>query len=142
MGRLFRSSSEDDTIRIAKDLVAKFSSKPVVQLYGELGAGKTIFVRGLVEAMGGDPFDVSSPTFTLIQEYSGRVPIYHVDLYRIASSEVDDLGLEELESGGLVVIEWADKLPRSMLGAVKVYIEDEGGSDRQIRVEFSTHSDS
>ena len=69
-------------------------------LYGELGAGKTAFVRGLARGLGADPDEeVSSPTFTIIQEYPGRVTLFHVDLYRLEEREVDDLGLEELVLG-------------------------------------------
>ena len=129
-------------MRIARDLATGLPPGSIVQLYGELGTGKTVFVRGLVEAVGGSPHEVTSPTFTLVQEYAGRVPVQHVDLYRIRSSEVDDLGLEELAPGSLVAIEWADRLPMGMAGAVRVYIEDQGGNDRRIRIEGPTRSDS
>ena len=68
-------------------------------LSGPLGAGKTAFVRGLAEALGGDPAAVSSPTFTIVQEYSGRVLLEHIDLYRLTPVEVDDLGLDDLMAG-------------------------------------------
>ena len=142
MTRTLCSHSEADTVRIAGDLAVALPPGSVVQLYGELGAGKTAFVRGLVEAVGGSPLEVSSPTFTLIHEYAARVPVHHVDLYRISPPEVDDLGLEELAVGSLVAIEWADRLPREMLGAVHVHIEDAGGDERRIRIERATHSDS
>ena len=71
----------------------------MILLSGDLGAGKTAFVRGLADGLGIDPAVVSSPTFTLIQEYrGGRLPLHHVDLYRLRPIEVDDLGLDELRS--------------------------------------------
>lgn len=107
-------------------------------LFGQLGVGKTAFVRGLLAGAGGSPDDVSSPTFTLIQHYSARIPVVHVDLYRVSPREADDLGLEELVAqGGLVAIEWADRLPRGWPDAVSVYIEDRGGEEREIRIERS-----
>jgi len=124
---IFHSRSEEDTQAIARDLAERLTPGAVVLLYGELGAGKTVFVRGLAEGLGADPAEVSSPTFTLVHEYRGRVPVYHVDLYRLQRAEVDDLGLEELEAGdGVVAIEWADHLPRPVDGAVSVRIEGEG----------------
>ena len=105
-------------------------------LIGNLGAGKTAFVRGLAEGLGIDPGEVSSPTFTLIQEYrGGRLPLFHVDLYRLTEPEVDDLGLEELGSDGIVAIEWAEKLPRPPAGAILVRIADGGEDRRVIRIE-------
>ena len=93
-------------------------------------------MRGLLEGAGGVPEDVSSPTFTLIQQYPARLPVVHVDLYRLSPAEVDDLGLDELASAsGIVAIEWADRLPRPPGGAVRVHIEDGGGDTREIRVE-------
>jgi len=83
-----------------------------VLLYGDLGAGKTAFVRGLAEGLGVSPAEVSSPTFTLVQEYrGGRVTLVHVDLYRLNDPrEIDDLGLEEIGADAVLTIEWAEKL--------------------------------
>ena len=104
-------------------------------LFGELGAGKTAFVRGLLVGAGGDADDVSSPTFTLIQQYAGRLPVTHVDLYRLSTLEADDLGLDDIVAGGgIVAIEWADRLARPMTGAVRVHIEDDGADTRSIRI--------
>ena len=136
MDRRYPSHSEADTIRIARQLVSELEGGVTVLLYGELGAGKTAFVRGLVEGAGGDPDAVSSPTFTLLQPYPGRLTVQHVDLYRLVPSEVDDLGLDELASPSTIVaIEWADRLPRVSDPAVAVYIEDQGADERTIRIE-------
>ena len=135
MGSL-SSHSEVDTIRIGRDLASRLPQGSVVLLFGQLGVGKTAFVRGLVEGVGGIADDVTSPTFTLIQEYEGPRPVNHVDLYRVHTREVDELGLEELAGGlGIVAIEWADRLPRPLAGAVCVYIEDRGANEREIRIE-------
>ena len=136
MKQLIRSRSEADTIRIARDLAAELPHGGTVLLFGQLGAGKTAFVRGLLAGAGGDADEVTSPTFTLIQQYAGRVPVTHVDLYRLSALEAADLGLDEiLEGGGIVAIEWADRLSRPVAGAVQVHIEDDGADVRSIRIE-------
>lgn len=112
-----------------------------ILLYGDLGAGKTAFVRGLVAATGGDPQDVSSPTFVLMQEYAGNITVYHVDLYRLRPEEVLDFEPQIhdlIDSGGVVAIEWADRLPVPYDGAIQVSIEDEGDDDRLLTVEHVT----
>jgi len=103
-----------------------------VLLYGELGAGKTAFVRGLASGLDIDPDEVSSPTFTLVQEYQGRVPLIHVDLYRLASGEVDDLGLDAQAAQGILAIEWAERMPRPDPGAIQVHLEHAGEDHRRI----------
>ncbi len=133
------SRSEADTMRIARDLAGALAgARAAVLLYGELGAGKTAFVRGLVEGAGGCLEDVSSPTFVLMQEYPGRRLVHHVDLYRLGSDEVDDLEplLDEMLAGdAIVAIEWADRLPSLPDRAVRVRIADRGGDDREITIE-------
>jgi tRNA threonylcarbamoyladenosine biosynthesis protein TsaE len=105
-------------------------------LFGDLGAGKTAFVRGLAEGLGVAPDEVSSPTFTLVQEYrGGRVPLFHADLYRLDDPrEVDDLGLEEIAEEGVLAIEWAEKWPRRPDRAVEVRISHEGSDSRRIEL--------
>jgi tRNA threonylcarbamoyladenosine biosynthesis protein TsaE len=85
----------------------------VVGLDGELGAGKTCFVKGLASGLGLDEDEITSPTFTLIAEhYRGRIPLYHIDLYRMAGTEVEELGIDEYLYGqGVTVIEWFQFLP-------------------------------
>jgi tRNA threonylcarbamoyladenosine biosynthesis protein TsaE len=129
--------SESETAAIGRELAATLSEGAVVLLCGDLGAGKTAFVRGLAEGLGLEPADVSSPTFTLVQEYrGGRVPLVHADLYRVTDSrEIDDLGLDELGSEAVLAIEWADKLQHSLDRAIVVHIEHAGDTDRIVTVE-------
>ena len=109
----------------------------MVLLYGELGAGKTAFVRGLARGLGVPPEDVSSPTFTLIQEYgSRRGTLFHVDLYRLTAAEVDDLGLDELiGSGGIVAIEWPERWLEPPSAARVVRLAHLGGDQRSIAIQ-------
>lgn len=135
MDTRYQSHSERQTADIAADLARRLSPGAVVMLFGDLGAGKTAFVRGFVEGLGIDPDEVSSPTFTIVQAYGGG-RVQHVDLYRLQPAETDDLGLEELPDGGaLVCIEWADRLPRPARGAVSVRILDRGGDTRELVIE-------
>jgi tRNA threonylcarbamoyladenosine biosynthesis protein TsaE len=131
------SRSEEDTVEAGRQLAGKLRPGDVVLLSGPLGAGKTAFVRGLALGLGASPADVTSPTFTLIQEYRGASTLYHVDLYRLEPHEVDDLGLDELMSGEAVVaVEWPERLPRAIQGAVRVTLTMTGESER--RIDYST----
>ena len=135
----FVTGSEQDTVTLGATLARTLPRGTFVLLHGDLGAGKTAFVRGLASGLGADPGEVSSPTFVLIQHYRGRVPLTHVDLYRLDSAAaVDDLGLEELAIEGVVAVEWADRLPRPIDGSVTVKIEDLGGDARRITIEPGT----
>ena len=130
------TNSEDETFALGKQLAMSMQPGTFVLLHGDLGAGKTAFVRGMAAGLGGDPGDVSSPTFVLIQHYKGRTPLVHVDLYRLESAAaVDDLGLEELADGAVVAVEWAERLPRQLDDSVTVKIEDLGGDTRRITLE-------
>jgi tRNA threonylcarbamoyladenosine biosynthesis protein TsaE len=130
------SASEEETSRAGEALAGTLRPGDVVLLYGPLGAGKTAFVRGLAHGLGAAPDEVSSPTFTLIQEYGARnATLYHVDLYRLEPAEIADLGLEELVAGdGIVAIEWADRWPGRPDDAWEVWIADAGEERRNIRV--------
>jgi tRNA threonylcarbamoyladenosine biosynthesis protein TsaE len=133
--RVVVTESELGTMELGARLADSLAPGSVVLLEGELGAGKTAFVRGLAIGLGAPEEDVSSPTFTLVQEYRGRLPFLHADLYRISGDEADELGLEELGRDGIVAIEWAAKLLRKPAGAIEVLIEDLGGDRRRITIE-------
>jgi tRNA threonylcarbamoyladenosine biosynthesis protein TsaE len=124
---------------VARLLAADLKAGAVLLLSGNLGAGKTAFVRGLAEGLGIDPDGVSSPTFTLVHEYrGGRLTLYHVDLYRLDRAATDDLGLDELGvADGVLAIEWPDRLTHALNGARRVSIEIVDDTTRRISIEGS-----
>jgi tRNA threonylcarbamoyladenosine biosynthesis protein TsaE len=123
--RILVTRSEQETLALGREMAGALGPGSVVLLSGDLGAGKTVFVKGIADGLGFNPRKVTSPTFTLVQEYhGGRLPLYHVDLYRLQSIEVDDLGLEEIAwSGGVIAIEWPDRLPRPLENVTAVHID-------------------
>ncbi len=132
------SRSEDETEALGKTLMRLLPEGAVVALRGELGAGKTCLVRGMAAAIEAEAA-VSSPTFTMVNEYAGTPKIYHLDLYRIAESlEVMDLGYEDLFDApdGVCVIEWAERaeklLPPKRLD---ITLEHAGKNTRTLRIE-------
>lgn len=106
------SSSEKETEAIAEEFASGLKSGDVVCLYGDLGAGKTQFVKGFVRAFGLSGDEVNSPTFTIINEYIGSVPIYHFDCYRLEhEEEALEIGAEEYFYGnGVCIIEWPERI--------------------------------
>jgi len=131
------SHSADETRAAGERLGACLEAGSVVACIGELGAGKTCFLQGLARGLGVES-PVTSPTFVLINEYRGRVPVHHLDAYRTESlSEVLDLGIEELMHGdGVTVIEWADKLiPILPAQTITVTIDGLGDEPRRIVIE-------
>jgi tRNA threonylcarbamoyladenosine biosynthesis protein TsaE len=134
------TGSEEDTILEAARLANALRPGDVLLLSGELGAGKTAFVRGLAKGLGIDPAEVTSPTFTLVHEYrGGRLPLIHVDLYRLDRTRLDEVGLDvELASRGVLAIEWPERLAGEIAGATHVRILDTGGDVRVIEIAYST----
>jgi tRNA threonylcarbamoyladenosine biosynthesis protein TsaE len=134
--RTVTTTSEDETAAVGRDLAATLSAGDVLLLHGDLGAGKTAFVRGLAEGLGVPRDEVSSPTFTLIQEYrGGRLTLFHVDLYRIEDPrEFDELGLDEIAEDGVLAVEWAERLPAPPPHAVRISIEHAGEAQRRISI--------
>ena len=136
MTRTITTHSEHETAAVGRELAATLSAGDVLLLYGDLGAGKTAFVRGLAEGLGVPRDEVSSPTFTLIQEYrGGRLTLFHADLYRIEDPrEFDELGLDELAEDGVLAVEWAERLPQPPPAAVRVSIAHAGEDQRRITI--------
>jgi tRNA threonylcarbamoyladenosine biosynthesis protein TsaE len=123
------TNSAAETEIIGEHLGKRLETGDVVLLTGELGAGKTTFVRGVARGAG-SPAPVASPTFQLVRVYPGRVQLAHVDLYRVEElSELVDLGLEELAEQGAVVIEWGDRLEVGSAALIEI---EHLGSDRRL----------
>lgn len=121
------SKNEMDTIELAENIESEKFPNMIICLDGELGSGKTIFTKGIAKAMGITE-TITSPTFTIIKEYNGELPLYHMDVYRL-DGNTDGVGIEEyFEKGGVVVIEWAatikDILPSEYLH-IKFKVVDE-----------------
>jgi tRNA threonylcarbamoyladenosine biosynthesis protein TsaE len=131
---VYSSNSESDTRAIAARLAAELQPGAVLLLSGDLGAGKTAFTKGLAEGLGIDSAEVTSPTFTLVHEYrQGRLPLVHVDLYRLEKVDLDELGMDaDLAHQGVLAIEWADRLVRLPADAVAVRLTATGDDTREI----------
>lgn len=130
--------SEAETESLGAELGALLRGGEVVLLSGELGTGKTVFVRGLARGVGADPEEVASPTFVLLTKYPGRLTLHHADLYRIRARGDDrELGLEELPGrDGVLAVEWAERLsdiPWSR--TVRVRLEHAGEDERRISID-------
>ncbi|MFC4779601.1 tRNA (adenosine(37)-N6)-threonylcarbamoyltransferase complex ATPase subunit type 1 TsaE [Paenibacillus sp. GCM10023252] len=130
------AESEQDTVRLAERLAAWAQAGDMLALDGDLGAGKTRFSSAYAKALG-VPGVVNSPTFTIIKEYTGsKLPLYHMDVYRLSLDEADELGLDEYFYGeGVTIVEWAslieELLPEERL---QLFIEHLGGDSRRIRM--------
>jgi tRNA threonylcarbamoyladenosine biosynthesis protein TsaE len=114
----FRTNSPAATEALGRSLADRFSPGDCIALAGPLGAGKTVLVRGIAGGLGlADAKIISSPSFVLVQEYAARMPVFHVDLYRLSNPRVElaSLGIEEMfASGGVVLIEWADRAANAL----------------------------
>ena len=113
----FETRSVKGTMSLGRELAGRLGVGDCVALTGELGAGKTALVRGIATGLGlADERMVSSPTFVLVQEYAGTLPIYHLDLYRLTTpeGELAELGVEEMLADGVVLIEWAERAARTL----------------------------
>ena len=133
---IIMTNSEAETIHEGEKLGRTLTSGAVVALYGELGAGKTAFTRGLAIGLG-IHMSVSSPTFTIVNEYSGAIPLFHFDMYRLENeNELFDIGWDDyLERGGVCAVEWSEKVPGAFSpDAVVVNIKSLGGDSRCLEI--------
>jgi tRNA threonylcarbamoyladenosine biosynthesis protein TsaE len=133
----FITHSAEETFELAYQLGERLTTSTVFLLEGDLGAGKTVFAKGIAAGLDIDPADVTSPTFTLVNAHEGRMRLYHLDLYRLAGEleEVYSLGLDEIlsEANAVVLIEWAERLGKFAIpNATRVQIVDEGDDARKI----------
>ena len=129
------TSSESETFSLAEQIGKSLKGTEVILLSGDLGAGKTIFAKGIAAGLDiDDVHQVRSPSYTLVNIYSAKFPIYHIDLYRLANeSEIDDLGWEDFLGQGVIVVEWAEKL-KFDLEAIRIEIEILGDQKRRVRI--------
>ena len=129
-----RSQSEADTEAIGEAFAAALEAGAVVLLDGPLGAGKTAFVRGMARGLGASAGDVSSPTFSLLQEYAGRLTLFHADLYRLRPPEVADLGLLDVSADGILAVEWPERWNAAPVQAIRVNINKDDEHTRTIMI--------
>jgi len=133
------TSSEAETEALGAALGSELRGGEAVLLHGELGAGKTAFVRGLARGLGVDASQVASPTFVLLTRYDGRLALHHADLYRLAGNGDDrELGLEELPGEhGVLAVEWAERLSlHPWQASIRVSLEHAGEDHRRVRIEW------
>ncbi|HXU40262.1 MAG TPA: tRNA (adenosine(37)-N6)-threonylcarbamoyltransferase complex ATPase subunit type 1 TsaE [Blastocatellia bacterium] len=132
----FTTHSPEETFELARSIGEHLEGGEIFLLSGELGAGKTVFAKGLAAGLDIDPSDVTSPTFTLVNAHEGRLRFYHVDLYRLDAGAHLGLGLDEIlgDDKAVTLVEWAERLalvPTRGIAVEMVYVST---SDRQIAV--------
>ena len=131
----FLTRSDLETFDLGSRVGEGIRGRAIFLLHGDLGAGKTVFTKGLAAGLGIDPIEVTSPSFTLVNVYDGRFRIYHVDLYRIESSADRELGIDEMfEADAVTVIEWGERLQTTPEGAIEVNIEYLTDSERRVTI--------
>ena len=135
----FITHSAEETFELAYRIGEAITQPTIFLLQGDLGAGKTVFAKGIGAGLEIDPAEVNSPTFTLVNYHDGRMRLYHLDLYRIegGAAEIYELGMDEMltEPDAVVVIEWAERLGSFELPeAFQVFISDLGGDERRVEI--------
>ena len=133
----FITNSPEQTEQVGAALSKVLTAGTVLAYEGDLGAGKTAFTRGLARGLGAGDM-VTSPTYTIVNEYlSGRLPLFHFDMYRLASADdLWDIGWDDyLDRGGVCAVEWSENVEEAMEGAIRVRIEKLGEDERRITIE-------
>ncbi len=140
----FITHSAEETFELAYQIGESITEATVFLLAGDLGAGKTVFAKGIAAGLDIDPAEVNSPTFTIVNQHDGRMRLYHLDLYRIegGADDLREIGLEEMlsETNAVVVIEWPERINEFRIpAAYGVTITDLGVDDRTIKIAQSNH---
>lgn len=132
----FTTNSAEETYSLGKRIGERLQGGEIFLLRGDLGAGKTVFAKGLAAGLGIDPADVTSPSFTLINIHEGRLRIYHIDLYRLDTGLHNGLGLEEIldDDRAVIVVEWAERLGFVPDGATAVEMFYLSNTQRRISI--------
>lgn len=141
MEKTIRTKSPEETQALGEKLGRELKAGDVVALIGDLGTGKTCLTQGIARGIGIAPNEiVSSPSYILINEYDGKIPIYHIDLYRLeTSAEIAELGLGEyMNSDGICIIEWAERMEDGLPDTcMKIHIEWEDENTRSFKIQHS-----
>ena len=134
--------SAEETFEAGRRIGERIAGSEIFLLTGDLGAGKTVFAKGVAAGLGINPIDVTSPSFTLINIHEGRLTLYHIDLYRLEEDGCQELGLEEIfeDVSAVTIIEWAERLGYLPAGATRVEIEYISDSERRITIQRDAHS--
>jgi len=132
----FITEAEADTFALGRALARRLALPATVLFFGELGAGKTVFIRGMCRELDVPPADVRSPSFTLVNEYRGRCRVAHVDLYRLGGpADLESIGYHDLEeTADLLLVEWAERLEAAHPGALEVRMEHLGDDRRRVTI--------
>src|SRR5262245_41485362 len=135
--RVLVTHSPEETFALAEEIGKGLLGGEIFLLRGELGAGKTVFAKGLASGLSLDPADVTSPSFTLVNVHRGRLQLYHIDLYRLESGGHDGLGIEEIfdNRNAVTVVEWAERLTSPPANAIEVRMSWVSDCERKVEIE-------